>query len=122
MILETERHWLEEADSNDGAFFFELLNSPTWIRFIGDRGIASIDDAVNYIRESLIKSYRKNGFGLYKMVLKQDDRPIGICGLLKRPGLEHVDIGFAILPQYEKKDMPLKPQKQQWTMQSRNLG
>ncbi|NAS32214.1 GNAT family N-acetyltransferase [Flavobacteriaceae bacterium R38] len=103
VILETDRLVLKEADLDDEHFFFELLNSPGWIKYIGDRGIESIDDARKYIRESLINSYKENGFGLYKMVSKKENSSIGICGLLKRPGLSNPDIGFAILPAYERK-------------------
>lgn len=100
-ILETERLALEEASIRDSAFFFELLNSPSWLQYIGDRGIRDLKNAEFYIENSLIKSYRSHGFGLYKIVLKNGGLPIGICGLLKRPFLKYADLGFAILPQYE---------------------
>lgn len=99
-ILTTNRLLLEEAQQEDTAFFFELLNSPNWIAHIGDRNIGSIDDALAYIN-SLKASYEKDGFGLYKMLLKQGDVPIGICGLVNRETLERPDIGFAILPRFE---------------------
>ena len=101
-ILETERLRIEEAVIEDAPFFYELLNSPTWIEYIGNRGIKNLDDARSYIQNSLIASYQTNGFGLYKMVLKSSDDPLGICGLLQRDYLDHPDIGFAILPQYER--------------------
>lgn len=103
MIFKTDRLELSEAVPDDKDFFFKLLNSPNWIEYIGDRKIKSLFDAEKYIRESLINSYKCNGFGLYKISLKESKLPIGICGLLKRPHLEHPDIGYAILPEYEKK-------------------
>lgn len=99
--LETPRLLLEEAKLKDRAFFYDLMNSPGWIEFIGDRGIKSMKDAERYIRNSLILSYRENDFGLYKMVRKNDRVPLGICGLLKRAYLDDEDLGFAILPQYQ---------------------
>ncbi len=101
-ILETERLIVEEARLLDSSFFMKLLNSPNWIEFIGDRGVKSSSDAKNYIKESLIKSYNKNGYGLYKVSLKQNMQPIGICGFVKRDYLESADIGFAILPEFER--------------------
>ncbi len=98
MVIETERLILQEADLTDSEFIFELLNSPTWLEHIGDRGIRTMDDAANYIENSLFKSYRENGFGLYKVILKNDDTPIGLCGILNRDTLDHPDIGFALLP------------------------
>ena len=100
-ILTTERLALDEAVLEDAEFIFDLLNSPNWIEFIGDRSIKSIKDAERYIQNSLINSYREHGFGLYKMVLIESNEPIGLCGLLKRATLDHPDIGFAILPEFE---------------------
>ncbi len=100
-VLKTKRLILQKAVKTDASFFYELLNSPNWIEFIGDRGIKTTEDALSYIDNSLINSYEINGYGLYKMSLIKDKTPIGICGFVKRDYLEHPDIGFAILPQYE---------------------
>lgn len=102
-MLETERLHIELANLDDKEFFFTLLNSPNWLKYIGDRGIKTLQDAVNYIQNSLIKSYCEKGFGLYKLVLQENNAPIGICGFLKRDYLDSVDIGFAVLPEYEGK-------------------
>ena len=103
MKLETERLFLEKVNLRDGKFIFELFNLPACIQFIGDRGIHTIDKAKLYIQNSLIKSYNENGFGLYKIVLKDTQKTIGICGLVKRPVFDNPDIGFAILTEYEGK-------------------
>ncbi|MFT5779937.1 MAG: ribosomal-protein-alanine N-acetyltransferase [Crocinitomicaceae bacterium] len=99
--VETERLVIAEASLEDAAFIIALLNSPIWIEFIGDRGIKSEQDARDYIQNSLINSYEENGYGLYKVSLKEDEIPIGICGILKRDYLDHVDLGFATLPEHE---------------------
>lgn len=103
MKVETQRLYLENVTLKDGKFIFGLFNTPACIQFIGDRGISTLDKAKIYIQSSFIKSYRENGFGLYKMVLKENQKNIGICGLVKRPALNHADIGFAILPTFEGK-------------------
>ncbi len=100
-IVETNRLMVEEATVEDGTFFYALLNSPTWLTHIGNRNIASVEDAVQYVFTHLIKSYRDNGFGLYKLVLKETGEPIGICGFVKRNYLSNADLGFALLPAYE---------------------
>jgi RimJ/RimL family protein N-acetyltransferase len=110
-IFETERLVIKQATLNDSNFFFRLLNSPNWIEFIGDRGIKTEEDARTYIRNSLIDSYEKRGYGLYKMCLRENEVPIGICGFLKRDYLENVDIGFAVLPEYEGKGYTLEASK-----------
>ena len=100
-ILETERLYLREFTTDDKEFIFELLNSPGWIKYIGDRGIKTLDNTINYINEGLIRSYKINGFGLWGIVEKESDILVGMCGLLKRDYLEDVDVGFALLPSHE---------------------
>jgi RimJ/RimL family protein N-acetyltransferase len=102
-ILSTERLILQEATLKDAAFILALVNSPSWLAFIGDRGIKTLVAAKNYIQKSLIGSYNQNGFGLYRVSLKASGEPIGICGFLQRDYLDYPDLGFATLPKYEGK-------------------
>lgn len=98
-ILETERLALRQFTNEDAGFIVELVNTPGWLKFIGDRHIHSDTDAINYLQNGPIKSYRENGFGLW-MVEKKDKTPIGMCGILKRESLENPDIGFSFLPDH----------------------
>lgn len=102
LVLETARLRLRKATLADASFILELLNSPGWLQYIGDRGVKNKVDAARYVDNKLIKSYDELGYGLYVMQLKKEDFPIGLCGFIKRPYLEHADIGFAILPLFEK--------------------
>ncbi|HEX5944180.1 MAG TPA: GNAT family N-acetyltransferase [Anaerolineales bacterium] len=99
-ILETERLILRQLTTDDSAFILELLNDPSFIRNIGDRNVRTIDDACSYILNGPVASYAKNGFGLYLVLLKETNESIGMCGLIKRDGLEDVDIGYALLPAF----------------------
>ena len=101
-ILETDRLVLRWLAAEDAEFIFDLLNQPSFLQFIGDKGVRTIDDARNYILTGPIASYERFGFGLYLTELKPTQTPIGICGLLKRETLDDVDVGFAFLPQYWK--------------------
>ncbi len=104
MVAETERLTISKFSIDDAPFFLELVNTPHWLKYIGDRNVKSIEDAEKRITESHIKSYNTNGFGFYVLRLKEgDNKPIGTCGLIKRDTLEHVDIGFAMLPENEGK-------------------
>ena len=98
MRLETERLLLTHLDPADAAFILELLNEPSWLRFIGDKNVHSLDDARRYIENGPMAMYAAKGFGLYRVALKETDTPIGICGLIKRDTLPEPDIGFAFLP------------------------
>ena len=100
IILETERLVLREFVLDDAPFILDLLNQPSFHRFIGDKGVRTLEDARAYLRQGPIDSYATHGFGLYHVALKESMLPIGMCGLLKREALPHPDIGFAFLPAY----------------------
>lgn len=102
-ILETERLVLSEVTDGDAEFVLDLLNQPSFKKFIGDRGVRTREQACEYIGTRFTDSYRANGFGLYLMELKTDATPIGLCGFVKRDSLPDPDIGFALLPQFERK-------------------
>ncbi|MDG5492899.1 GNAT family N-acetyltransferase [Psychroserpens sp. SPM9] len=102
-IAETKRLIIRQASTKDAAFIKKLLNSPNWIEFIGDRGIKDESGAIDYINNSLIKSYKINGYGLFLVELKETNKLIGMSGFVKRDYLNHPDIGFAMLPKYEGK-------------------
>ncbi|MCA9945670.1 MAG: GNAT family N-acetyltransferase [Anaerolineales bacterium] len=100
IVAETERLQLCHLALSDAPFVLELVNDPSWIRFIGDRGIRTLAQAEAYLREGPMASYAEHGFGLYLVRRTVDGMRLGMCGLIKRPSLPHVDIGFAFLPQF----------------------
>ena len=107
-ILETNRLNLRRICMDDAEFMLQLLNEPSFLRFIGDKGVRTIDDARNYISQGPMASYDRLGFGLYLTELKGTQIPIGMCGLLKRETLDDVDIGFAFVPGFWKQGYALE--------------
>ena len=101
MILATSRLKLRLLTPDDAPFILELLNQPSWIENIGDRGVRTLDDAVAYIRNGPMASYERHGFGLWCAERSADGTPIGISGILKRDYLDDPDIGFAFLERYQ---------------------
>ncbi len=99
-VLETERLRLRWFTADDAAFVYELVNDPAWVQYIGDRGVRTLDDARAYIQNRLAPPYHRDGFGFYLTETKADGVPIGLCGMIKREGLDNVDIGFAFLPAF----------------------
>src|SRR5712692_6293312 len=97
-VLETDRLILRRLSVEDAEFILDLLNQPSFLRYIGDKGVRSLDDARAYILNGPVDSYERNGFGLYLVQMKADGTPIGICGLVKRDTLPDADVGFAFLP------------------------
>jgi RimJ/RimL family protein N-acetyltransferase len=98
-ILETGRLILRQFELTDAKFIVELVNTPGWIEFIGDRNIRAEEAAINYLQNGPIKSYKENGFGLSLVELK-NGTPIGMCGILRRDTLESPDIGLSFLPAF----------------------
>ncbi|MCB8985258.1 MAG: GNAT family N-acetyltransferase [Ardenticatenaceae bacterium] len=99
-VLKTKRLILRHLTPEDAAFILDLLNQPSFIQFIGDRGVRTLADARDYITHGPMSSYQRHGFGLYLALLKDGYEPIGICGLIKRETLPDVDVGYALLPQF----------------------
>jgi ribosomal-protein-alanine N-acetyltransferase len=97
IVCETQRLRLRHLSPADAPFILELLNDPDFIRNIGDRGVRTLEDARLFIINGPVASYERLGFGLYRVEVKETSAPIGICGLLKRDYLDHVDVGFALL-------------------------
>lgn len=99
-VIETDRLSLRHLSTADVQFVLQLLNEPSFIRYIGDKQVRTLDDARKYLLEGPVKSYATYGFGLNLVELKPDRTPIGMCGLLQRDTLPGPDIGFAFLPDY----------------------
>jgi len=101
--FETERLDLKPTSEEDAPFIFELLNAPKWIEYIGDRNVKSVEDAQEYIITKIKPQLEKLGYSNYTIIRKSDNVKLGICGLYDREGLEGIDIGFALLPEHERK-------------------
>lgn len=100
IVLETERLRLRRLSLDDAAFILDLLNEPSFLRFIGDKGVRTLDDARDYILTGPMASYERHGFGMYLVELKERGVPMGTCGLLKRDALDDPDVGFAFRPAF----------------------
>jgi RimJ/RimL family protein N-acetyltransferase len=116
-ILETERLIVREIVESDAGFILDLLNQPSFIKYIGDRNVRNLDDAREFIENRYRASYRNHGYGLYAVELKPEanvpaiqnpkseiqNQIIGMCGFVRRETLPDADIGFAFLPQFERR-------------------
>ena len=99
VVFETDRLVLRRLTVEDAPFILRLLNEPSFLEHIGDRGVRNFADAKQYILSGPVASYEHHGFGLFLVELKAGSAPIGICGLLKRDALDDVDVGFAFVPE-----------------------
>lgn len=99
-VLQTQRLVLRHLGAADAPFILRLLNEPSWLQNIGDRGVRTLADAQHYIETGPVEMYRRLGFGLNQVRLRASDEPIGMCGLLRREALPDVNLGFAFLPEF----------------------
>lgn len=102
-ILETERLIIREIIETDEEFILDLLNQPSFVNNVGDRNVRTIEQSREFIQERFRASYKNFGFGLYAVKLKETNATIGICGFVKRDFLAEADLGFAVLPEFERK-------------------
>src|SRR6476646_1252462 len=100
MVIDTPRLVLRCLDLDDAPFFLRLVNDPSFIANIADKGVRTLDDARENLRNGPIASYARHGHGLWMVELKDTGTPIGICGLIKRDVLDDVDVGYALLPEF----------------------
>lgn len=98
--LKTDRLQLREFDVSDEAFILRLLNEPSFIENIADRGVRNEQQAIEYLDKGPLSSYQQHGFGLWAVELINTQTIIGMCGLVKRDNLPGVDLGYALLPEY----------------------
>jgi RimJ/RimL family protein N-acetyltransferase len=99
--FETERLFIRPTSEEDAELIHELMNTPKFIKYVGDRKINSIDDAKTYIQTKMLPQLHKFGYSNYSIITKADGTKIGTCGLYNRDGIDGIDIGFGLLPPYE---------------------
>lgn len=98
IVLQTPRLVLRHLTPDDAEFMLGMLNEPSYIQNIGDRGVRTVDEARQFLLQGPIDSYARHGHGLYRVEAKQEGIPIGLCGLLHREYLQEVDVGYAFVP------------------------
>jgi [ribosomal protein S5]-alanine N-acetyltransferase len=101
--FETDRLILKPTSSEDAQLILMLLNTPKWLKYIGDRNVRTIYEAKEYINTKMTPQLERLGYANYTVIHKSSNEKLGICGLYDREGLDGIDIGFAFLPEYENK-------------------
>jgi len=104
-MISTQRLLVRPITIDDAPFILTLLNEPSFLRYIGDKQVRTVEDARQYILNGPVASYERHGFGLCLMELKELHTPVGMCGILKRDGLPDPDIGFALIPDFWNKGL-----------------
>lgn len=109
--LNTERLTLRRFTQEDAPFMLRLLNEPSFIANIADRGVRNLEQASAYLEHGPLTSYRLNGFGFWAVVENATGSVIGMSGLVKRDILPDADLGYAFLPEYLGKGLAFETAK-----------
>lgn len=99
-ILHTEHLELRWLTLDDAAMMLAIWNDPAFLRYVGDRGVRTVEQAREAVTAGPLKLYADYGYGPFRLVRRHDGSDVGICGLFRRDGLDEPDIGFSILPDY----------------------
>lgn len=102
-IMNTKRLTIRILTDGDASFLRELMNTSGWYKNIGDRGIRTETDALNYIHDKMHPDIKVKGFVNHVMIEKSSNKPIGTCSVHNRDGVEGMDVGYALLPKFEGK-------------------
>lgn len=99
-VLHTARLELRWLTRDDAPMMLAVWNDPAFLRYVGDRGIRTLEQARAAIEAGPLGLYSQYGYGPFRLRLRDAGADVGICGLFRRATLDEPDIGFAILPDY----------------------
>lgn len=99
MILETERLYLREMTEADYDSLCKILQDEETM--YAYNGAFSNTETRDWLNNQLAR-YQKYGFGLWAVVLKENDKMIGQCGLTMQNwnGREVLEIGYLFQKEY----------------------
>jgi len=97
--IETERLRIRPITLNDKRFILALVNTKSWLQFIGDRRVKNEKDAEDYIK----KIMDNDNIYYSTFEIKETRQPIGIITFIYRDNQIYPDIGFAMQPEFENK-------------------
>lgn len=103
----TQRLSLTTLTTDDAEFIMELVNTPEWIKFIGERNIKNSEDAIAYIQKIIANP----NVDYWIVYLPEQKIPIGIITFIKRDYLIHHDIGFAFLAKHTRQGFAFEATK-----------
>ncbi|WP_242117470.1 GNAT family N-acetyltransferase [Aestuariivivens sediminicola] len=101
--FETNRLILKPLTEEDAEFLLSIYNSHTWLEYVGDRNMRTVKDTREHIKKNIVSQLTRLGYSCYTITLKDCNTMVGISGLFDREGVNGIDIGFALLPEHEKK-------------------
>lgn len=100
-LATTERTFITRLLASDAPFILQLVNSPGWLQYIGDKEVKDEFNARRFIKQRFLSSYDSFGYGYYLVKSIELNTPMGIVGFTNREEYDNPDFGFAFLPEFE---------------------
>ncbi|MBV9926940.1 MAG: GNAT family N-acetyltransferase [Acidobacteria bacterium] len=96
-VVETERLILRRFTPEDAEENYRIYTDPENMRFMGRRP-DSVEFERYHLRRHIADYYDVHDFGLWAVVLKEDGRLVGRCGLIYQPveGTREVEVSYLI--------------------------
>jgi len=98
--LQTERLQMRWVTPADAELMLRVWNDPAFIRHVGDRGVRTVDEALEAMETGAFRMYKDYGHGPYRVAIRNGDTAIGICGIFRREFLDDPDLGYSVLPEF----------------------
>ncbi|MDN3640462.1 GNAT family N-acetyltransferase [Simiduia curdlanivorans] len=98
MDIHTARLRLEPLDLKHDELIVAVFNDPDFLNFVGDKGIRTLAQAQQYLRDGPMAERQQSGIVNYAVIAAHSGEAIGMCGLLQRPYLPEPDLGYGFLP------------------------
>lgn len=94
-ILETERLLLRHFEISDAEDLFRIYSDAETMKFMGD-GPPSVEAERENLKNHIDNYYKNHGLGIWATVLKENNKFIGRCGLLRSTidGNEETEVGY----------------------------
>ena len=91
-LFQTSRLLFRPFSLVDAPALYQLNEDPLVIQYTGDPPFDSLDAARKFVQN--YNHYEQYGFGRWSVLLKENERFIGWCGLKYTPAKEEIDLGF----------------------------
>jgi RimJ/RimL family protein N-acetyltransferase len=122
LVIQTERLYLRPFREDDAAFVLDIFNDSSFVRFIGDRRVRTLDEARAYIAKRLLANHHLQGLGPFLVQTRDTGISIGFCTLFQRDWLETADLGFAFLPEYRSRGFAIETSRALLDHASNGMG
>ena len=71
MSFRSDRLIIRPTLEQDSDLIYQLMNSPKFIKYVGDRQLYSMEDAEKYIQDKMLPQLHSHGYSNYSLINKK---------------------------------------------------